>query len=130
MKVPAGTIDLMEPRMFADPFPVYDRLRREQPIAPVKAPLVRGVGYMATRYEDVMAIHTDARFSTDMIAHGPARLVRFAPRLFRVLIDSMVFKDDPEHKRLRGLVNKAFTPRAVEGRSERSKLPMVLGKVR
>lgn len=111
---PGGEVtNLLHPAMLADPFAHYARLRREQPVAPVRAPLVRKGGFMALRYDDVLAIHTDARFSTDMIAHGPARLSRYAPRLFRVLIDSMVFKDDPEHKRLRGLVNKAFTPKRV-----------------
>ena len=32
----------------------------------------------------------------------------------RLLTDSMVFKDDPDHKRLRSLVNKAFTPHVVQ----------------
>src|SRR5690606_1538305 len=36
----------------------------------------------------------------------------------RLLTDSMVFKDDPDHKRLRGLVNKAFTPKRVAQMSE------------
>jgi len=48
-------------------------------------------------------------------ATGPGgRLLKYAPRVFRLLTDSMVFKDDPEHKRLRALVSKAFTPRRVQ----------------
>jgi cytochrome P450 len=114
----APVTDLLDPRMFSDPFDVYADLRRNHPVAPVRAPLVREGGYMVTRYRDVLTVHTDPRFSTDMITHGPARLVRFAPRLFRVLIDSMVFKDDPEHLRLRGLVNKAFTPKRVRAMTD------------
>jgi cytochrome P450 PksS len=34
--------------------------------------------------------------------------------MFRLLADSMVYKDDPDHARLRRLVNKAFTPRMVQ----------------
>ena len=34
--------------------------------------------------------------------------------MLRLLTDSMVFKDDPDHKRLRGLVSRAFTPKMVE----------------
>ena len=34
--------------------------------------------------------------------------------MFRLLTNSMVYKDDPDHARLRRLVNKAFTPRMVQ----------------
>jgi len=34
--------------------------------------------------------------------------------MFRLLMSSMVYKDDPDHARLRRLVNKAFTPRRVQ----------------
>jgi cytochrome P450 len=34
--------------------------------------------------------------------------------MFRLLTQSMVYKDDPDHARLRRLVNKAFTPRRVQ----------------
>jgi cytochrome P450 PksS len=109
-------IDLFEPVMFTDPFPVYAQLRREAPVVRVKArQLVRGTGYLLSRYEDVMLVHTDKRFSSDPLTQGgSAKLVRFMPRTFRLLTDSMVFKDDPDHKRLRGLVNKAFTPKMVQ----------------
>jgi cytochrome P450 PksS len=63
-----------------------------------------------------MLVHTDKRFSSDASTNGgaAAKAVRFMPRMFRLLTDSMVFKDDPDHKRLRGLVNKAFTPKMVQ----------------
>lgn len=111
-----AVIDLGEHRMMADPFDVYTRLRADEPLARGRAKrLLTGTGFMVTRYSDVMMIHTDKRFSSDAIKNGPraARLVRFAPRVFRLLTDTMVFKDDPDHLRLRSLVNKAFTPRMV-----------------
>ena len=40
--------------------------------------------------------------------------MRHLPKMFRLLTDSMVYKDDPDHARLRRLVNKAFTPRMVQ----------------
>jgi cytochrome P450 PksS len=112
----SSVIDLSEHRMMADPFDTYARLRANEPLARCRAKrLLAGTGYMVTRYSDVMAIHTDKRFSSDAIKNGPqaAKLVRFAPRVFRLLTDTMVFKDDPDHLRLRSLVNKAFTPKMV-----------------
>lgn len=105
--------DLLDEEMRRDPFPRLAELRRTAPISLARSPLVRKHGYLAVRYDDVMAIHTDARFSSDMQAHGGA-VLRFLPRIFRLLTDSMVFKDDPAHLRLRRLVSKAFTPRRVQ----------------
>lgn len=108
--------DLAHPIMFADPFPRYAELRRSAPVSIVKHRETRHLtSYMLTRYADVMTLHTDQRFSSDALKHSrPSLLTRRMPRMFRLLTDSMVFKDDPEHKRLRGLVNKAFTPKRVQ----------------
>jgi cytochrome P450 PksS len=102
--------------MFSDPFPRYAELRRTAPVSLARHRETRRMTvYMLTRHRDVLTLHTDPRFSSDALKHSSTgRLMRFAPRVFRLLTDSMVFKDDPDHKRLRGLVNKAFTPRAVE----------------
>ena len=105
--------DLMDPDLIRDPFPRFAELRHDAPISLVTSPLVRGTAYLATRYDDVMAMHVDHRFSNDMQRHA-GRLLRLAPKTFRLLTSSMVFKDDPEHKRLRSLVSKAFTPRRIQ----------------
>jgi cytochrome P450 len=111
--------DLAEPIMFSDPFPRYAQLRREAPVSIAQSGLVRGQAYLVSRYDDVLQVHTDPRFSSDIVKHGPGgRLLKYGPRVFRLLTDSMVFKDDPDHKRLRGLVSQAFTPRRVQQMSD------------
>lgn len=114
--MPGVVTDLADPVMFTDPFPRYAELRRTAPVSTVRSKqLVRGEGYMVTRYDDVMQVHTDPRLSSDVMKHGRGgRALRHAPRMVRLLTDSMVFKDDPDHKRLRGLVSRAFTPRRVQ----------------
>lgn len=107
--------DLAESIMFTDPFPRYAELRRTAPVSRVLYNETRRrEGYMLTRYADVMTLHTDPRFSSDPFKQRGSPLTKLMPRMFRLLIDTMVFKDDPEHKRLRGLVNKAFTPKMVQ----------------
>ncbi|MGH8480013.1 MAG: cytochrome P450 family protein [Gammaproteobacteria bacterium] len=107
--------DLSDPIMFTNPFPRYAELRRNAPVSRVRSKqLVRQGGYLLTRYDDVMMLHTDKRFSNDFMINGRPGLMKLMPRMFRLLADSMVFKDDPDHKRLRGLVNKAFTPKMVQ----------------
>jgi cytochrome P450 PksS len=110
--------DLSEDVMFRDPFPHYARLRREAPVSMGRSQLTRPNVYLATRYDDVMQVHTDPRLSSDVMRYGGAGMVKYAPRMFRLLVDSMVFKDDPDHKRLRGLVNKAFTPKRVQAMAD------------
>jgi cytochrome P450 PksS len=115
---PDEVTDLADPVMFDDPFPRYAQLRRDAPVSRVRSQFNRSPGYMVTRYDDVMQVHTDARLSSDVMRHGKAGMMKYAPRMFRLLTDSMVFKDDPDHKRLRGLVNKAFTPKRVQAMAE------------
>jgi cytochrome P450 PksS len=76
--------------------------------------MLGGAGYMLTRYEHVMLLHNDVRFSSDPTSGGSSFLMRHLPNMFRLLTSSMVYKDDPDHARLRRLVNKAFTPRMVQ----------------
>ncbi|MGB8403210.1 MAG: cytochrome P450 [Mycobacterium sp.] len=102
--------------MIADPYPRYRQLRAAAPLSWGKAPMLlqgRG-GYVLTRYEDVNALYGDARFSTDTMTYTSAgKFSWLLPPTIRLLTQTMVFKDDPDHKRLRTLVHKAFTPKLV-----------------
>ena len=114
-----ATIDLLDRVMFDDPFPTYARLRADQPVAPATWPAqLKGGGFIVTRYADVQRVHKDKVFSSDAIKHGTMNVPRWAPTTLKLLTQSMVFKDDPEHHRLRGLVNKAFTPKLVDSMSD------------
>jgi len=107
--------DLADPVMFSDPYPRYAELRRTSPVSRAYSKqLLGGAGYMLTRHEHVLLLHNDVRFSSDPTSQGSTFLIRHLPRMFRLLMSSMVYKDDPDHARLRRLVNKAFTPRRVQ----------------
>ncbi|WP_181781178.1 cytochrome P450 [Pseudonocardia pini] len=110
------TADLLSPAAVADPYPLLAELREHDPVHWSE----RYRSWFVTRYADVDAALRDPRFSSDRIApYRRARLdgpgadagVRAA---FGVLEDWMVFKDPPDHTRLRKLLSRAFTPRAVE----------------
>ena len=67
------------------------------------------------RYRDVLAALHDVRFSADRVTHMRALARREELRPFFDFIGNrMVFCDPPQHSRLRALLNKAFTPHAVE----------------
>jgi cytochrome P450 len=99
----------------ADPYPVYACLREQAPIGPFET---RGFRfYWVSRYDDVSAALRDPRLSAqkapeELRAPGLPDSFR---RLGELLGHMMLLKDPPDHSRLRGLVNKAFTPRVVEG---------------
>ena len=108
--------DLADPVMFNNPYPRYAELRRHTPVASAYSKQsLGGAGYLLTRHRDVLLLHNDVRFSSDpTTSDGSSFLMRHLPRMFRLLMSSMVYKDDPDHARLRRLVNKAFTPRMVQ----------------
>ncbi len=104
-----------DPTYQADPYAVLKDLRER---APVLADEQFNRWYV-TRFEDVRAVLRDKDMSSDPYKAKPdsymARVGAIAgvPREGTVKA-SMLFLDDPDHRRLRSLVNKAFTPKAVE----------------
>jgi pimeloyl-[acyl-carrier protein] synthase len=96
------------PEFHANPYPFYRRLREEDPVH--ASPL--GI-WVLTRYEDAVMVLRDPRFGREGIAElQEARLgaARARPKNSR----DMLFRDPPDHTRLRSLVSRAFTPRVVE----------------
>ncbi|MGE0384121.1 MAG: cytochrome P450 [Gammaproteobacteria bacterium] len=110
----AGIVDLTAPVMFDDPWATFRRLRATTPVAPCHTRQSRSGTVILTRYDDVTAFYKDARFSSDATRNARLPLLnRFMPRVYRLLYDSIVFKDDPEHRRIRSLVDRTFTPARV-----------------
>ena len=91
-----------------DPYPTYRKLREKDPYhySPLTGALV------ISRYEDVDSILRDwRRFSNDQ-RKGEATGIRNESTRGE-LTPSILSLDPPDHTRLRGLVNRAFTPRQV-----------------
>jgi cytochrome P450 len=106
--------DLASPAFKANPHPFYARLREEEPVWRTTLPDKR-TAWLVTRYEDVAAVLKDDNFAKDprgaqeQRAEGP-----WVPGFLKPLEQNMLDLDDPDHKRLRTLVSKAFTPRLIE----------------
>jgi cytochrome P450 len=108
--------DLMADDVIRDPFTYYRWLRELDPIHWN----ARWGGWVLTRYEDVVTVLRDATtFSSDRMGYLAAELSpeEQAPifPIFDVLSRWMVFADPPVHTTLRMLMNRQFTPKAVEG---------------
>ncbi len=103
-----GELNFFDPAFLADPYPVYQQLRADDPVH--RHPL--GF-YVLTRYDDVAGFLRDARFGKGgyrALIEGRFGAAADGPRLAL----SMLFRDPPDHTRLRALVSRAFTPRVVE----------------
>jgi cytochrome P450 len=102
-----------DPAIVADPFPIYQRLRDEDP-AHWSAALK---GWVLTRYEDVKRVCLDSRMSSDRLrpffASLPSSEAARMTELIRILTLWMVFRDPPEHTRLRRLASRVFHVRSI-----------------
>jgi cytochrome P450 len=112
---PIVKVNIASSQFKANPFPFYARLRTEAPVYRTKLPDQRNA-WLVTRYEDVVALLKDDRFSKDRIK---AQTQPWMPGMFKPLMRNMLDLDAPDHTRLRGLVHKVFTPRLIENLRQR-----------
>ena len=108
--------DPRRPDVIADPFPSYQVLRAEDPVHWSDS---LG-GWVLTRYDDVKSALLDRRFSADRITPFAKHLSADSHAGIADLLQGLgawaVFTDPPKHTRLRGVMNTAFTSRAIESR--------------
>ena len=102
---------LLDPEELANPYPLYHRLRSEDPVHWDHFLHT----WVVTRYADVVTVlqyfsATRTPTPEQLTALGLSALVPLA----RVLVCQMLFLDAPAHGRIRNLASKAFTPRRVE----------------
>jgi len=102
-----------DPAVLADPFPLYARLRDEDPAH--WSPRLKA--WVLTRYEDVKRVCLDSTMSSDRLRPffatlPPAEAAKVA-ELARYLTLWMVFRDPPQHTRLRRLAAKVFHVRSI-----------------
>lgn len=103
-------IRLFQPEMVPDPYPVYARLRETDPVYWDPA----SSSWVLTRYADVASALHHPRLSSARAGAMQAQAGRPGlDPLFDFVGRMMPVTDPPQHTRLRGLVNKCFTPHAV-----------------
>jgi pimeloyl-[acyl-carrier protein] synthase len=103
-------VRLLEPEVLANPYPLYHKLRSEDPVHWDRFLQT----WVVTRYDDVMTVLSS--FSADrtptpeqLSSMGLSALNPIAT----VMVKQMLFMDAPAHTRLRGLASAAFTPQRV-----------------
>ncbi len=102
---------LLDPQVLANPYPLFQRLRSEDPV--YWDPFLHA--WVVTRYTDVLEVLLS--YSADRTP-TPGQLDEMGLSslnpIARVMVKQMLFMDAPAHTRLRSLSSKAFTPARVE----------------
>ena len=105
-----GVIDFQpeDPAILADPYALFDRMRDEDPCH--WSPRLKS--WVLTRYDDVKWACQSGELSSDRLrpffASMPSAEAQKIGDIIRYLSLWMVFKDAPEHTRLRRLTSKVF----------------------
>lgn len=112
------TYDPAAPEVRRNPFPVYSQLQDDDPVHWCES--LRS--WVLTRYDDVRQVAMSDVMSPDRLRPFYAQLKgerrEILAEVMRYLSLWMVFRDPPEHTRLRRLVGTAFTPRSIEALAE------------
>lgn len=93
-----------------NPYPVYEKLRQSEPIRKLMFPNGQ-YGWLISSYDDAVTVLKDPRFIKDMTKLGYEHDSVFSK--------NMLLADPLDHQRLRGLVQKGFTPQMIAGMRSR-----------
>lgn len=112
---PTGSVafDPFEPGFVESPYEQYRRLREHDPVH--WSELLEG--WVLTRFDDVVAVLRDPTVSVELDnarSTGVVEVHRARQRRSGRPSDTLVLRDDPDHQRLRKLLQRPFGPRPVE----------------
>jgi len=114
---PLVSLDLQSPAFKQNPFPTLARLRELGPVVRIRMPIV-GKVWLVTTYDAVNELlRNHEQFVQSPQAAGNrwmSGLMRWLPRNLRPLTTHMLIRDEPDHRRLRSLVEQAFQRQSVE----------------
>lgn len=105
----------------ANKYDYFEWLRENEPVWKARMFVMPIV--CLSRYQDCADMLRDDRFirNRSVATGGGGRMPFPVPKSIQLMMDSMITTDNPQHRRLRLLVNKAFTPRflsSMEGQIE------------
>jgi cytochrome P450 len=106
-------IDFTSEEFFRDPAIAVASLRASAPVVATRFPIV-GKVWVTTTYETTAEMLKDSSTFTLRKEDGAlAGLQWWIPRSIATIANNMLTKDEPDHSRLRGIVDEAFRRRAV-----------------
>src|SRR5919197_1460894 len=110
---PQRGLNVFAPELLQDPYPWYAEMRQLGVFDYALPQIPNARAVLLSHWADVQNVLRDARFGRAGFRQNVINTIGEG-----ALADSyaqwFLFQDPPDHTRLRGLVSKAFTPRAVE----------------
>ena len=112
--VSISNLNMNGEEVVSNPYPFYDQLRRQDTVHWSESDNY----WYITLYEDLTTVIRDERMSTARFSAMAASLPEATRQGLAEFIEGvsswMLLSDPPSHTRMRGLVNKAFTPRLID----------------
>ncbi len=108
--------DLQSASYMRDPFPTLAAMRAAGPVIRLKVPLMGSV-WCAMTHEAVSDMLKGAdKFASDgrNVPGGSSAIPRWMPKSLKLLGENMLLMDEPDHRRLRKLVDAPFLARSID----------------
>ena len=105
--------DFTSQAYFRNPAAEIEKLRSAGPVVEVQFPMVGKVWTTTTQDLADRVLKDSETFTIRTGIGGVAGLQWWMPRILRTLANHMLSKDEPDHRRLRDIVDEAFRRRAV-----------------
>ena len=110
------SFDLESAAFKRDPLPTFAAMRAAGPVIPVKMSLVGKIWVTTTHAATLDMVKDNGAFVQEgrhAGKSGPAGMQWWMPPSFKLFANNMLLKDEPDHRRLRKLVDRAFQRRGV-----------------
>src|ERR1700733_1788170 len=105
--------DFVSQAYFRDPAAEIEKLRSAGPVVEVQFPMIGKVWTTTTQDLADRVLKDSETFTIRTGMGGVAGLQWWMPRILRTLTNHMLSMDEPDHRRLRDIVDEAFRRRAV-----------------
>jgi cytochrome P450 len=106
-------VDFTSQEYFRNPAAGIEKLRAAGPVVEIRFPLVGTVWTTTTQDLANQVLRDSQTFTLRKDDGGVAGIRWWMPKIVRMLANNMLTNDEPDHTRLRGIVDEAFRRRAV-----------------
>ncbi len=102
---------LLDPKVLANPYPLFRKLREEDPVH--WDPFLHA--WVVTRYADVVEVlHSYSADRTPTAQQLASMGLAHLGPIAQLMVKQMLFMEAAQHTRLRGLASRAFTPARID----------------